>query len=411
MSDAPISRRRAAGLIALPLLSLVLGILANALLAVTPEEKLPPEDRFDFADVLFSLAFVAYAAVGALIADRHPRNAVGRLFCAVGVALPLTGLLYAYATFSLHADQGPLPAETPLAWAFAWSSDPLLLLIVLLVLLFPSGRFLSVRWRRVGQSAIVVSAIWALALALDPGPLYNLEAIENPLGLDSAGNSLETVAGVASTVDSLLFVLAGVSLVLRFRRAGMTERQQIKWLAAAGAFAMAMVLLLTVLEGTIETERGVGELITSGVALLAIAALPAGAGVAMLRNNLYDIDVVINRTLVYGALTAMLVGAYLGLVLLFQLVLSPLTEQSDLAIAGSTLAVAALVRPARQRIQALVDRRFFRRKYDAARTLEEFSARLRDEIDLESLDSDLRRVVSDTVQPAHVSLWLRGAAP
>ena len=332
----------------IPIASLALGVAGAALLAAVPAGELPPEDDFDFADALFSLAFALYAVVGALIAARHPRNAVGWLFCAIGTMLPLTGFLWSYVIYSVHGGAGELPGESSLAWLFAWTSDPLLVLIVLLLLLFPNGRFLSPRWRRAGHFAVLITAIWALAIALDPGPLYNIEEVDNPVGIDGAGDALDTVAGIASALNSALFLAAGVSLVLRFRRSPAGERQQIKWLAFAGAFAMLMVLALTVLEATVETDRGTGEIVTSMIALLAIAIIPVGAGMAMLRNRLYDVDLVIRRTVVYGALTATLVGAYLGMVLLLQQVLSP---ESDFAVAGSTLAVAALVRPALRRIQ------------------------------------------------------------
>jgi hypothetical protein len=190
--------------------------------------------------------------------------------------------------------------------------------------------------------------------------------------------------------------------VRRFRRSAGAERQQLKWFAYAGVLlAMLMPIAGAFWYRTV--------LIQAGVAL-AFNAMPLAVGVAILRYRLYDVDVLINRTLVYGALTATLAGAYLGLVLLMQLAISPLTEQSDLAIAGSTLAVAVLFRPARSRIQAAVDRRFYRRKYDAQRTLESFGGRLRDQVDLEALGGELRAVVHDTVQPAHVSLWLKGVS-
>jgi hypothetical protein len=390
---------------AVPALSLAIGVAATWLLAAVPSESLPREDRLDLLDVLFVLAFVAYAVVGALVAARQPSNAVGWLFCAAGLAIPLSGLLWSYATYSVHADA--LPGEQWAAWVFAWSEQPLLLILVLLLLLFPDGRFMTARWRRLGYATVFAAVAWALAIAFDPGRLDAFEALSNPLGIDGAGGLLDAVVGVASLVETLLLLLAGVSIVVRYRRSAASERMQIKWLAATAALTALIVLVFGTLEATVETDRGTGELVASVLAFIALALIPLGVGVAMLRHRLYDVDVVINRTLVYGALTAALVGTYVGVVLLLQLALGPLTEDSDLAIAGSTLAVAALVRPLRGRIQALVDRRFYRRRYDAARTLELFGARLRDQVELDALSGELRAVVAETMQPAHVSLWLR----
>jgi hypothetical protein len=242
-----------------------------------------------------------------------------------------------------------------------------------------------------------------VADGLNPGPLEDYPEIANPYGVDSP--VLDVLGGVAALALAVAMIGSPLSLVLRFRRAGRVERQQIKWLALAGA--VAAVTFVIALASYEALPAGVAD----RAIMLSILMLPVAAGMAILRYRLYDIDVVVNRTLVYGALTATLAAAYLGSVLLLQLALSPLTEASDLAIAGSTLAVAALFRPARTRIQFAVDRRFYRRRYDAARTLERFGVRLRDEVDLETLGGELRGVVADTMQPAHVSLWLRKAAP
>jgi hypothetical protein len=379
-----------------PVLSAVVGAAAVSLQIITPAERLPPEDRLDLLDVLFAIGFVGYAAVGAVIVAHHPRNAVGWLFCAFGVALPVNGFLYAYASYGLVASD--LPGDGLAAWVFSWSGDALLILVVLTLLVFPTGHFISRGWRTVGQGAVGLAAVSALTTALAPGPLYAFEQIENPLGVEAAPDL--TLLRQALFV---FFVLGAISVAVRFRRAGVIERQQIKWLVAALGFAVLMVLSLTVLEATIDTSRGLAEVVTSTIALLALVPIPIAVAVAMLRHRLYDIDVVIRRTLVYGALSAILGAAYLALVLLAGLAVG----DSDVAIAASTLAVAALFGPARARIQALVDRRFYRSRYDAARTLDAFGARLRDEIELEALSADLRGVVVETMQPSHVSVWLR----
>jgi hypothetical protein len=233
---------------------------------------------------------------------------------------------------------------------------------------------------------------------LHPGPIPDYPQIRNPYGVESSVlDGLE-----ALTLLALLIGILGsaLSLIVRFRRARGEQRVQMKWLAFAGAVAAVTVPL-----GTVASDV-VGEIAYVPI-MLSVLGLPAATGVAILRHRLYDIDVVINRTLVYGALTATLALTYLGSVLLLQLALSGITEGSGLAVAASTLAVAALFRPARARIQDGVDRRFYRRKYDAQRTLEGFSARLRDQVDLAALSSDLSGVVRETLQPAHVTLWLR----
>jgi hypothetical protein len=288
----------------------------------------------------------------------------------------------------------------------AWYGDISWILVILpaatfLLLLFPDGRLPSPRWRAVAWCAGLGIGLLFVADGFDAGRLADYPEIENPYGLDTPAVSV--TMGIAALALAVAIPGSSLSLVLRFRRAGRIQREQIKWLALAGA--VAVVIFVIALAG----YDLWGSEVSDGAIMLGILMIPVAAGVAILRHRLYDIDVVINRTLVYGALTATLAGAYLGSVLLLQLALSPLTEDSGLAIAGSTLAVAGLFRPARARIQHAVDRRFYRRRYDATRTLEAFGVRLRDEVDLDALGGELRAVVADTMQPAHVSLWLREA--
>ena len=395
------SRRRAARLswslcavsVALVVASLVFSLLAR---------DVPNQGDFGtLFDFLFGLAMLVFPVVGALIASRRPENSIGWLFCAVGVPLGLSGAANGWAAYALFENPGGLPGAELAAWLAEWIFLPAIFAVPsLLFLLFPDGRPPTRRWRPVVLLVAVATFAATVAGALSPGRLEErpFRGVDNPVGIEGAGGALDAISGVGFSVLFISILLAVVALVLRFRRARGDERQQLKWFASAAAlFALACVAALTPWMGSSDT---VGQM----AILLAFAGIPVAAGVAILRYRLYDIDVVINRALVYGALTATLAGAYLGLVLLLQLALSP---GSDLAIAGSTLAVAALFRPARARIQAAVDRRFYRHRYDAARTLQRFGGRLRDEVDLAALDAELSAVVRETLQPTHVSLWLR----
>ncbi|MFL6173772.1 MAG: hypothetical protein ACJ716_12855, partial [Marmoricola sp.] len=221
--------------------------------------------------------------------------------------------------------------------------------------------------------------------------------LTNPFGVHSP--LIDPVDGLSLLLVGIGIIGCSASLVVRFRRSRGVEREQLKWLALAGTVVTVTIIVVMPLYDVL------GSGTSNALIMLAVIGLPLAAGIAILRYRLYDIDLVINRTLVYGTLTALLAGVYLGSVLILQLALEKVTQGSGLAVAVSTLATAALVRPARTRIQSVVDRRFFRRRYDAARTLSEFGARLRDQVDLDALQHDLRAVVVETMQPAHVSLW------
>jgi hypothetical protein len=355
-------------------------------------------------DVAFGAVAVAFVVVGTLVLRARPNNRVGWLFWAVGLSTAIAAFAEQYAVYAVVGRTHPMWGGAAVAWLQSWSLLSILTTGVgLLLALFPDGRALTPRWRLVPRAALLGFACFVVGYILNAGPVNDpFGSVSNPFaipGLDRVGTILIPIGFFLSVLSVLA---AAVSLVLRFRRASGVERQQIKWLAAAGAL-LAVSLIAAVNLDSSKT----GAAVAGSIAVAAVIGISVAAGLAILRYRLYEIDVVINRTLVYGSLTALLAGTYVGLVLLFQLALRPLTGGSGLAVALSTLAVAALFRPARNWIQALVDRRFYRHKYDAERTLQAFAARLRDELDLEALRAELTAVVAQTMQPAHVSLWLR----
>jgi hypothetical protein len=370
-------------------------------------------DGPDGAGDAIGAVVLGYAFVGALVASRHPRRPVGWLLLAIALVFSIDMFGESYAYYSPDAP-GYLAVVTISSLAFSvW----VFLAAIVLPLVFPDGQLLSGRWRRVAWIGAAVFVVSLVGAALVPRRLDLPAGVEdrvvlNPLGVSGTAADIATVLG--QTAEALLgvgLVVAVVSLVLRFRRSHGTERQQLKWVVYVCLMAMTG-LALAVLGGVLPVWGDlVGGIGWFTFMLSLLIGIPVAIGIAILRHRLFDIDVVINRTLVYGSLTATLALSYLGLVLLLRLVLDPLAGQSDLAVAASTLAVAALVRPLRSRIQTVVDRRFYRSRYDASRTLEGFAGRLRDELDLDTLGVDLRRVVDETMQPAHVSLWLREARP
>jgi hypothetical protein len=388
-------------------LTAVIAVISAVVGFVDDGTRLPPPDDGEVSApgaLTFGLMIVAFAALGALLASRRPRNPIGWILVVSPLCLAFTQVARDWYIHALFADPGSLPLASGLMWAANWAWIPgFMPLLTLLLLLFPDGALPSHRWRPVAWLAGLGMGLLIVGYAFAPGPLEDYPRVENPLGIGGAfGDALEVFRAVGFPFFALAAIGSMASLVVRFRRSSGVERQQLKWMAAAAALVVAAWLLNAFF------DQVVGDDI-SLILPLALLALPAAATVAILRYRLYDLGLVVNRALVYGALSATLAGAYLGIVLLLQLALEPLTSDSGLAIAGSTLAVAALFRPLRRRIQELVDRRFYRRRYDASRTVEGFSARLRDEVELEALSAELRGVVRETVQPAHVSLWLRDA--
>jgi len=356
-------------------------------------------------DVMIGGAGIVFAAVGAVVAVRRPGNLVGWLFTGVGLLLSLASFSEQFAVYAITGRSRPLAGGALAAWFQPWSSLSVLTFgVAVLLLIFPDGRLLSRRWRVVAWAVGIGFLSFFSGYLLDPGRLNSpFSSVDNPLGIEAAEAIARVLIPIGFLLSLISILAAAISQVLRYRRAGGVERQQIKWLASAGAL-LAISLLVDIF---LYDLSATGEAVATGLVAASLVAIPVSAGIAILRYRLYEIDVVINRTLVYGSVTVLLAGTYVGLVLLFQLALRPVTKENGLAIALSTLAVAALFRPARNRIQALVDRRFYRRKYDAERTLAAVAARLRDEIDLDALRTELTAVVAETMQPAHVSLWIR----
>ena len=344
--------------------------------------------------VVFSISF---PVLGALVIRRRGGHLIGWLMLGMGISLAFHGFASRWAQTALVDDPGSLPLGDLASWFQAWAWMPgWLLATTLLPVVFPDGRPVGrhrvLAWVDGVAVAGVVIAVAAASWHLR-GALLLIADDANP-----RLSTLDQVAAVGFVLVGILTFVSMGSLLVRYRRAARDVRRQIAWVVYGALIAALMSLIGTFLD--------VGGLFQT----LEASALVGGLAVAMLRYRLYDIDVVINRTLVYGALTGTLALTYLGSVLLLQLALSGATQGSDFAVAASTLAVAALFRPARGRIQELVDRRFYRRKYDAQRTLEGFSARLRHEVDLGALNAELSAVIRETLQPAHVSLWLRPEA-
>jgi hypothetical protein len=355
-----------------------------------------------FSPLLAMVTVLSFSTMGAVIASRRPDNPIGWLFCAIGFVGGVRLVSTEYAAYSLVAHSGLSPESETLAWIASWLWVPDVGLFLLLVLLFPNGRLPSARWRPFAGLIGVVVFMGTVAVALSPGPIRGLELIENPLGLEGVPN-------VAVWTEALLYALglgATASVLVRQRRSRGVERQQIKWFAYAAA-VLATSTVTTYVLSEAATLRWLGW-VAFIPAMVGVAGLPVAVGIAVSRYRLYEIDLLINRTLVYGTLTAMLALVYFGDIVLFQAAFRALTGQkSTLAVVASTLVIAALFNPLRRRIQGFIDRRFYRRKYHAAKTLEVFSAKLRDETDLDALRDDLVGVVRETMQPAHVSLWLR----
>jgi hypothetical protein len=366
--------------------------------------------------LLISVPFLAFPLVGALIASRRPHNPIGWILLVDGLLWMLIDLTD-YSSYGL-VSPGTLPFPVVIFALSNWLWVPAVgLLGTFLILLFPDGKLPSRGWRILAWLAGAVIVVESVAALLAPGHLQNLKGVHNPFGLEGH-QWVATVGSVVLALLPLCMLASAVSLVMRYRRSGGEVRQQIKWIAFSasvvgaaylGLISAGLVIWFLSPPGTsidIGTQSLWGAVVED-VTVLSFAGVPVAIGFAILNYRLYEIDIIINRALVYGSLTATLIALYFGGIVVLQRVFVLLTgEKSTLAVVASTLLIAALFTPLRRRIQGFIDRRFYRRKYDASKTLEAFTIRLRDETDLGTLSDDLVGVVRETMQPAHVSLWL-----
>jgi hypothetical protein len=379
-------------LLALALASAVLGALFGVLNHFQPAGSV----AFWF-NLVTPLAF---SVPGAVLVGYRPANPIGWILCTMGLTSGVALFLAEYGQYTIRTNPGSVPGGVLALWLANVVWLPTLGLVPLLFLLFPDGSVPSRRWRPVAWVAVAAMAVVIVAGAFSPGPIGGDPlpgAPHNPVGIGPARQVLELAGAVAFLVTPAVAVVALLAPVLRFTRAQGVERQQLKWFAYAAFLLVAGGAALFV---PLRSEGVAKAIVAAG-----LGCFTAGVAVAVLRYGLYEIDVILNRTLVYGLLTVLLGLGYAGAVL----VLGQLAgrERSNLVVAGSTLAVAAVFRPARRWVQATVDRRFNRRKYDAAKTMEAFSGRLREEIDLDTLSAELLAVVDQTLQPTTAFLWLR----
>jgi hypothetical protein len=397
-------RSRASSWIAWSLWALSVALTALSLLLLVLNLSHPDVHVYDYW-LENALSAVLYSTVGAIVASRRAENPVGWLFCLLGLAFSIGHSSSQYAIYTQLTQPDLLPAGQALAWISSWILPPIIGLQVFSFLLFPTGRLPSRRWMWLAWLAVASSIVGTISSAFSFGTNAGLCPVQNPLGIEGFSNVYEAVL----TFLTLLVVAAGFSPFTRLRRAGGVERQQIKWFAYAAAATLSGVVLASMIPNSVDTPPWFEW---TGYALLIATtpAIPVSIGIAILRYRLYDIDLIINRILVYGALSVTLALLYFSGVTLTQITFRVITgqeQQPQLVIVASTLMIAVLFNPLRHRMQEFRDQRFYRRKYDAAKTLEQFSSKLRDETDLNALSGDILAVVRETMQPEHVSLWLR----
>ncbi len=401
----PMTQRRTTTIAtAIWLATMGLCLASVTLLLSTLWVVVPASWGFRGASILVGATF---GSVGAVVARRRPDNSIGWLFCVIGILFATQAFIIEYTITGVLAAPGRLPYVTQIGWLLTWIwVVPAGLALIYLPLLFPTGRLLSRRWRPVAWLGALSLTASAAIVSIAPGPIDQATYLDNPLGSTSMTTSdFITLIAPAFTAFGLAILLALASMIRRFSTTSGEARLQIKWFA----FAVAVAGVLDVLYYAaflVATPPAVLKALEILV-VLGLLSLPVTAGLAILRYRLYDIDRIISRTIAYAVVSGVLIATFVGAILAFQAILSPLTRSNTLAVAASTLVVAALFQPLRRRVQVLVDRRFHRARYDAERTTSAFSERLRDQVDLAAVRSDLMTSVATSLRPSSSALWLR----
>ena len=384
--------------------SMLLALTAGILVLATFDAPVP--DTWGFRGYWALIAPIV-ATPGLLVALRRPDNPIGWLLLIAALSDAFGGFAQEYATYAVIVAPGSLPGAVALAWINSWSFGIFAAtLLVLIPLLFPTGRPLTQRWRPLlGGSAIFMLAVFMM-FGLRPGPLENASFIDNPVVVGGAVADMRSVVGAPlMLIAGGIAVGSGAAAIVRFRRSRGIERQQLKWVALSAALVTVGMLGILATQSPQQTNTSKPAQVFM---VFAFATLPVAIGIAMLRYRLYDVDLIINRAIVYGALTATLGASYVVLVVLFQAILRPVTGGSEISVAASTLATVALIQPLRRRIQDAVDRRFYRARYDAQRIVDTFAAHLRDRVDLDDVRAQLLATVHAAMHPRAADVWIRG---
>jgi hypothetical protein len=374
-------------------------------------------DQNWFAGVaVYVAAMFSLATIGALLAVHLPGNPIAWIFLIGALSLETLAIADEYARYITYTNPNGAPELNALFWIAAWVWIPAVFLPASFgILLFPTGSLPSKRWRPLAWLVATMLLVLIIAEMFTPGPLMDpaddYPQLTNPVAIDSLAGQLGFIVTIAEVLLIAILVGPAMSIFVRLRAANTVQRQQIKWFAYAAIIPLiAMGAYMTLLFMPSQSEE-TANLVGLVIILIGLTLLPVTIGIAILRHDLYDIDRLINRTLVYGSLTVGLVATYFAMVLSLGTLLRTVTsESSSVVVAASTLAAAAMFRPMRARIQSAVDQRFYRHKYDAARTLEGFNERLRDEIELDTLSTELQGIIQETMQPAYLSIWLRQAS-